>query len=351
MHRFPTYLAALALSLIVLLPTFAWGATGALLIVDSAGKQSVAGRAQRTVQIAELSAETLKLAEQLIAEIGAGKISQNGPNAPSTLEAFSKHVLNAIPDLFERRSVSVITSRILPIEMVRRGDLYFGDVAEISHEFPDGANTGAADRRIDSLPMSRYVIEAVIGMPKEISRKDQDIVRVALDLEREIPVELNFGGGAAGFTRILGREDISILHIDTHGGPDGRSIQIGRDGSMIESTDIKSPVRAPLVLLFGCEGAAGHDAFGAILHVRGARAVISSFAKFNSFGLTGTPDREHRIYETFFSSLRAGHTVGTSLVALRQAALQESQASPHSTSLTRLLFILIGRDDFSFTWP
>jgi hypothetical protein len=30
--------------------------------------------------------------------------------------------------------------------------------------------------------MSRYVVEAIIGMPKEMSRIDQDIVKVALDL-------------------------------------------------------------------------------------------------------------------------------------------------------------------------
>ena len=42
--------------------------------------------------------------------------------------------------------------------------------------------------------MSRYVIEAIIGMPKEHSRIAQDIVKVALNLERDIPVELNLEG-------------------------------------------------------------------------------------------------------------------------------------------------------------
>lgn len=199
--------------------------------------------------------------------------------------------------------------------------------------------------------MSRYVVEAIIGMPKKHSRIGQDIVKVALDLEREIPVELNFGGGADRFRQTLGRDDVSILHIDTHGGPEGRSIQVGRDGAMLESADITNAVTAPLVLLFGCEGAAGSDAFGARLHVRGATAVISSFAKFNSFGLTGDPDREHRIYEAFFASLKAGQSVGMALVALRQTALREGRASPRGRSLTRLLFVLIGRDDISFAWP
>jgi hypothetical protein len=188
-------------------------------------------------------------------------------------------------------------------------------------------------------------------MPKEVSRIDQDIVKVALDLERDIPVELNFGGGVDSFRKTLRRDDVSILHIDTHGGPEGRSIQVGRDGAMLAAEEIKDTVRAPVVLLFGCEGAAGRDAFGAALHARGAASVISSFAKFTSFGLTGDPDREHRIYEAFFSSLRTGQKVGAALVGLRQAALLEGRASPQGGSLTRLLFVLIGRDDISFAWP
>src|SRR5262249_45001382 len=109
----------------------------------------------------------------------------------------------------------------------------------------------------------------VMGMESGLPRASQDIAQVALKLESEIPVDLSFGGGDRGrLARLLARDDLSILHIDTHGGPDGRVILISRGGAMLASDEITAPVRVPVVLLFGCQGVANRQSFGSVLRAR-----------------------------------------------------------------------------------
>ena len=321
----------------------------ALLVVDAAGKQFIDIR-QSSGQAIELSGEVLELAELLKAEIDSGFNSEAGPNAPKTLAKFSVEVLKQIPDLFERRSVIVVTDNLIPIELVQRDGKFLGDMIPISHEYPVAKKIQRSDSRY---PMMGYAIEAIIDMPTHMPRSEQDIVKVALNLEREIAVQLSFGGGAGRIREMLGRKDISVLHLDTHGGPQGREVQVDRYGTMLESDTIREPVSIPIVLLFGCEGTASKNSFGSVLRVQGAEAVISSFAKFTSFGLTGDPSLEHRIYEAFFSALRSGQTVGAALLALRRAAVfsRQNQSAASAGSLTRLLFVLVGRDEISFEWP
>jgi hypothetical protein len=302
-------------------------------------------------RLVELPTKAVDIAVQLKAEIEDDHIAEDGLRAPAHLRAFSGAVLAAIPDLFDYHYVRIISEQMLPLEMVRTDRGFLGDVAEIAHEFPASGVRPFVEPRGRKLAMSRYIIDAVIGMPTGLSRADQDIVRVALKLEREIPVDLSFGGSSEGLTRLLARGDVSILHIDTHGGPGGRSIQVSREGGMLDADNVAFPVKAPVVLLFGCEGVASQQSFGAILRARGAEAVISSFAKFNSYGLTGDSVREQQIYEAFFWALRSGQTVGAALVSLRQAAQREARMSPQGVTLTRLLFVLVGRDDLAFAWP
>lgn len=122
MSCFVARLATFAFLLVGLAPAIAKSSSDVLIVVDAAGKEFLVGQGQAGGQIVELPAEALKLAEQLKAQIGGGFIAQDGPSAPKGLEAFSKSVLTAIPDLFQRRSISVITNQILPLEMVRRGE-------------------------------------------------------------------------------------------------------------------------------------------------------------------------------------------------------------------------------------
>jgi hypothetical protein len=103
-------------------------------------------------------------------------------------------------------------------------------------------------------------------------------------------------------------------------------------------------------MIFGCEGVADPRAFGATLRTRGAEAVISSFAKFQTFGLTGDPSREKRIYQAFFAALRAGENVGDALLRLRQGAREEMTAGSQRRTLTRHVFVLLGNPQLRLTW-
>ena len=336
------------------IPAVAKAKSGLLIVVTGTTGTKIAGElsentGQRGHQVISLPAEIMNLAGQLKAEIEDGHIAEDGPNAPAHLGAFSQAVLAAIPELFEYHSIRVISEQILPLEMVRRDGTFLGDVAEVAHEFAKiKVRSFVPRRRGSKLPMSRYVIEAIDA--SDGPRIEQDIVKVALELEREVPVELDFAAGPANLMRAL-RRDVSILHIDTHGGPGGQSIQVSRAGAMLHADHITASVRVPLVLLFGCEGVSSPQAFGAILHAKGADAVISSFATFRSNGLTGSAKREHQIYEAFFSSLRASQTIGAALLSLRQAALREARESSEGPTLTRMFFVLLGRDDIGFAWP
>lgn len=326
----------------------AMAGAGPVVFVDAAGA-SEARRLHPATSILELPGEVLARAAQLTNEIDAGALERGGSRAREQIAAFSQAILAADPDIFERPSAVVITTRMLPIEMVRKGDAFLGDVVQIAHRFPgEGAQRAAAGKSSAVLPMSRYVLEAIIGMPEAVPRIDQDIIKVALSLDREIAVEVALGGGLAHLKRTLQRDDVGILHIDTHGGPEGRTMQVARDGATIAASELPV-VRVPVVLLFGCEGARGREAVGARLEAQGAGAVISAFAKFNSFGLTGDPRLEEHIYRAFFGALREGKSVGRALLEMRQAALRENPAP--LDNLTRLLFVLIGRGDIRFDWP
>src|SRR5689334_1741593 len=167
--------------------------------------------------LVELPASVIELARQLKAEIETDDTSESGPHSPPHLEVFSDAVLAAIPNLFSYRRVRVISEEMLPLEMVRRDKEFLGDIAEISHEFPGKDPSSLLTRRERKVPLSRYFIDAVMGMEPGQPRANQDIVQVALELESEIPVELSFGGGdRRRLAHLLARDDLSILHIDTH---------------------------------------------------------------------------------------------------------------------------------------
>lgn len=293
-------------------------------------------------EVAALDRAVLDSAAALLADIDNGAIDEAGPDQPTHLADFSKAVLAAVPRLSEYKRIQVVSPVMLPIELVRDANGEFaGDRVAIGHEFADA---GRPLPRREQRPFATYVIEAVMGMPDGAARADQDIVQVALALERTHRVELHFDGGRKSLEQVLGRDDVGVLHIDTHGSEGGDAIQVSRAGVMLPASALPRRVRVPVVLLFGCEGVANARAFGAVLRQRGAEAVVSAFAKFESFGLTGDAAREKRIYEAFFRSVDQGEDIGTALLRLRQAARDEAIAGGKRRTLTRLFFVLLGND-------
>jgi hypothetical protein len=288
-----------------------------------------------------------KLAGDLSAEIGSGRIHESGVRSPPSLQPFSEAVLAAVPQIFFYKYIHVVSSELIPVELVRKDEIFLGDRTIVSHDF------SRRGRRLfewspKTLAFATYLIDAVIDMPPGMPRIDQDIVQAALMLETRFSVELRFHANKSMFTSILLRHDVSILHIDTHGGKDGIAIQVARDGTMMQADELPPLISIPIVLLFGCEGVANDRSFGAVMRRSGTEAVISSFAKFTSFGITGDPAREKQVYLAFFNGLLAGDDVGGALLRFRKAALEEMIAANGKRTLTRLFFVLMGNSRLKF---
>jgi hypothetical protein len=316
-----------------------------LLIVADGAEYDAAGYSR----VVTIGRPVVDIAAKLADEIEAGQIEEDGPHRPARLTAFSDAVLAEVPELFGYKSIQVVSQTFLPIELVRKEGIFLGDTVAVSHEF---ALPGRRFRR--PLPrevvFASYVIEAAMPMPEGQSRTEQDIVQVALELQQAgaFPVRLNLDPAPDSLRRGLTRNDIAILHVDTHGAEKGRAIQTTHAGDLMSVGDIPRPVRVPLVLLFGCEGVADGGSFGSVLRTRGAEAVVSSFAKFESFGLTGDPAREKRIYQAFFAALRSGENVANALLRLRQAARDEMKLAATRPTLTRNFFALVGNGQLRF---
>lgn len=313
-------------------------------------------------KIVKLDGGVIELGDELAKQIGNSLIYEDGAQSPPGLQAFADAVLAAAPDIFSYQSVEVVSDTLVPIELVRRDGKFLGDTVAISHEFL------LAGRRYRRAPprqvaLSRYVIEA--AYPAEGSRLEQDIVLFAAQLEKEaqlkrgkaFPVHLHLNPAPDSFRRGLVRDDIAVLHIDTHGSSKGREVQTtpvldkNMRRVMMPAHEIPRRVRVPLVLLVGCEGVADNGSFGAVLRARGAEAVVSSHAKFNSFALTGSAVREKRIYEAFFDALRSSKDVANALLELRQAARDEmAKGEPEiaKRTLTRHFFVLLGNGRLRF---
>lgn len=301
-------------------------------------------------QVARLDEHASLLAAKLLEDIDRGQIDEAGPGSPRSLQAFSDVVLSTVPDIFAYKSIHILSDALLPIELVHKEGLFVGDRVATSHEF------GGADQRNPrpsprEVRLASYIIEAAEPMPKGSPRAGQDIIQVALELEQVFSVELHLNPMRGSILRSLGRDDVGILHIDTHGAEKGRAIQVTYAGDLLPASDIPQRVRVPLILLFGCEGVADRQAFGSVARERGAEAVISSFAKFESFGLTGDASREKHIYQAFFDALRAGDNVGSALLRLRQVANDQIGAAATRRTLTRNFFVLLGNPQLHFKWP
>lgn len=338
------HLAAVLAALVALAAAPPAAAGESLLVIaglgDARQRVEVSAPFRRAgYDVAVLDGRAIDAAAALLGEIDRGNVAEAGALRPAHLAAFSDAILAAIPRALDYKRIHVVSRQMLPIELAQGAHGFVGDRVAVSHEF-------LAAGRAPSVPAARhqplgaYVIEAVMAMPDGMARADQDIVQVALSLERRFPVELHFDSGLDGLRRALARSGIGILHIDTHGSERGRAILASRAGAMLPAAGMPQRVRAPVVLLFGCEGVADAQAFGAVLRERGAEAVVSSFAKFQSFGMTGDAAREKRVYEAFFAAVLAGEDVGTALLRMRQAALAASPATERT--LTRLFFVLLG---------
>jgi hypothetical protein len=227
--------------------------------------------------------------------------------------------------LVERR-ILVVAPDVVPVDMVTDPDgRTWGEHCAISH-IPTGTaplsdvllrRAVRARRRA----LGTYALVCPMAMDRNVARHLQDIVTVALSLESRMPVELWLQPSLHRALQSFRARHLSWLHIDTHGGSDGRSIMLGpsrEGGAWLAADAIPARVGVPLVVACGCVLNAGSEAIGATLLRRGVRTVFGPCTTFESLGIANSEEGEAAWYRAFFMSLIDGHDVGTSLLRARQ---------------------------------
>jgi hypothetical protein len=144
-------------------------------------------------------------------------------------------------------------------------------------------------------------------------------------LESSCPVEISLQPSYEHALAAFTRQDVSWLHVDTHGTP--ASIMLGptRDSrQMAKPSELPRTVAVPFVILVGCQLTSGATSIGSALLRRGPVSIWGPCVTFASLGLAGSDDSQIAWYERFLSSLIDGHDVGRSLLLARQAVSDDS---------------------------
>jgi hypothetical protein len=298
-----------------------------------------------------LPEEIIPLSKKILQEIDHGNINENGINSPLSLKDFSNFSTSILGDMPKYKYIYSIAPFIVPLDLVSSRDQFWGDNIVISHVIIDTNNLidhfEAALNPI-KYKFTSYVVDLIIPMPSGVSRIDQDVVRAALSFENDIPIELLLNSSSATTINTLKRNDISIIHFDTHGGERGGSIQIDRKGYMLGIDALPNKINIPVALLFGCEGVANKYSIGVVMNKKGVKAVISSFAKFYSLGITGNAISEQKTYQVFLESIIKGEDIGTAFLNFRKVAKSELDKTGDKRTLTRFFFIIVGNSRIKF---
>ncbi|MCX6031569.1 MAG: hypothetical protein NT169_19995 [Chloroflexi bacterium] len=244
---------------------------------------------------------------------------------PSAIDRdmFSRAVLNSVPAPGDNDRFLIISPTTCPLDLVRDDTGNWGDRAIFSHldaaDAPS-AHTFEKALRPRCVSLGTYLLLCPMAMDRSLARHLQDIVIVATKLESALPVEISlqppYERARASFTR----EDVSWLHVDTHG--TSTSIMLGpsRDSRQIaDSTDLPEHIPVPLVILVGCQLTSGAASIGSAVLERGPTSIWGPCVTFSSLSLAGSDDSQILWYDRFFRSLLHGHDVGESLLLARQS--------------------------------
>lgn len=159
-----------------------------------------------------------------------------------------------------------------------------------------------------------------MAMDRALPRHLQDIIVVALGFERSMPVEVWLQPSLPRTIQGLKRDDVSWLHLDTHGSRDGTMVMLypTREGSQMVGSDVlPEAIETPFVMLVGCALTASHESIGQALLLRGVKSVFGPCAIFQSLGIANSEEEQANWYRTFYSALLSGNDVGSSLLKAR----------------------------------
>ena len=224
--------------------------------------------------------------------------------------------------LVKYREVLVIAPRPVPLDLLTVAGEPLG--RRIIFEYfiaADGPELRAGLPRYldaDKRPLERVGLLAIVPMPDGIPRGNQDIVRAALRLSARVPVDLVIEPTGRESLQYFSRDDVSILHLDTHGSPD--AVELGtNEEHFYGASELPDHIRPPLILLVGCSTGAGPRSLAPYLVRHGAGAVIGMAFVFRSGEPSGGDITDSLFYDTLWSGIAEGRTVGEALLRARQA--------------------------------
>lgn len=224
--------------------------------------------------------------------------------------------------LAAHREVLVIAPRPVPLDLVMVAGEPLGRRVIFEHFIAANADElraglpGYLARSSESL--QRVALLAIVPMPEGIPRANQDIVKAALTLSAQVPVDLVLQPSGPDSLQYFSRADVSILHLDTHGSPN--AVELGtNEEHFYTAGELPSRIRPPLILLVGCSTGAGAESLAPWLVKHGAQAVIGMAFVFRSGDPSGGDITNPLFYDTFWSGIVAGQTVGEALLHAKQA--------------------------------
>jgi hypothetical protein len=220
------------------------------------------------------------------------------------------------------REVLVVSPRPVPMDLLTVAGEPLG--RRVIFEHCIAANTDELRAELpkylvgDHASLQRVALLAIVPMPEGIPRANQDIVKAALKLSATVPVDLVIEPSGRESVEYFSRDDVSILHLDTHGSPD--AVELGtNEEHFYGARDLPSRIRPPLILLVGCSTGAGAASLAPYLVKRGAKAVIGMAFVFRSGDPSGGDITNPLFYDTLWSAIAQGQPIGEALLRAKQA--------------------------------
>jgi hypothetical protein len=266
--------------------------------------------------------DLLRLGQELTACLSREVIVIDEGGDVSERQQFSEVARAMVPAPKSGDRYVVVAPTLLPLDLVFDSEGEWGDRGIFSHILADVPEEQLVERALSPVraPLRAYLLLCPMAMDRYTSRHNQDIVVVATELESQLPVEIWLQPELERTRTALTRNDVSWLHIDTHGDASGRRWMIGptrAGGGFLAADETPFGVSPPLIVLVGCALVGGPKSVGSVLYERGARSVFGPCAVFRSLGVAGSEAQEAEWYRTLFAALLAGKDIGHSVLEAR----------------------------------
>lgn len=227
------------------------------------------------------------------------------------------------PEIVAGYEEAIVISWVpIPIDLINVGGQSLGRRLVISHIVAPGSKrlkeVLKRALRPERSELKRMALLAVANLSIGVGRENHDIVKAALKFSNRIPTDIVIEPEATESLRYLGRKDVQILHVDTHGDQNG--IQLGsRDQGLFHVDQLAQPIGSRFLLLVGCSTGRGEKSLGPSLVARGAAAVVGMAFAFRSGEPSGGDITDSRFYEILWDNILLGLPVGKALLRAKQA--------------------------------